>query len=111
MVFSLSSCPWHARDDLDLEIESRQPVYAHRCPVRKGRLTKRFFAYYVDSVELRGWIGVETGYVDNVVQGTAARLEHGDQVIEGESNLLFKLWLGRAILTAADLTGNEQQIT
>src|SRR5690606_18111190 len=52
-----------ARDDLDLEVEARQPVDADRGPVRIGRLREYFVLDGQDGIELALRIGVEARHV------------------------------------------------
>lgn len=48
--------------------------------------------------------------VDNVTEDAARRSQNRAQIVEGQPDLRSKVWLGAAILAAADLFGNEQQI-
>src|SRR5687767_8901401 len=97
-------------DDLDLEIEARQPVHAHRGPVRIGRFADRLQSDRVERLPLRCRVGVEAGHIDNVVERATSRLQHGREIVEGKLDLLFEHRLGRAVFAAADLARDEQEV-
>ncbi|CUX47329.1 hypothetical protein AGR6A_Cc80175 [Agrobacterium sp. NCPPB 925] len=54
---------------------------------------------------------MERRYVNDVVKGAPRRLERGLEIFESQPDLLFKVWLGSSIGTAADLAGNEKKVT
>jgi hypothetical protein len=53
---------------------------------------------------------VEGGDVDDVVEGAAGGLQHGLEIVEGQLHLGGEVRFGRAILAAADLARDEQQV-
>src|SRR5690606_9212787 len=63
-----------------------------------------------DGVELPLRVGVEGGHVDDVVEAAAGRRQHRRQVVERQLHLACEVGLGRAVLAAADLAGDEQQV-
>src|SRR5690606_39399242 len=81
----------NARDDLDLEVEARQPVDADRGPVRIGRLREHFVLDGQDGIELALRIGMEARHVDDVVE--PARSEEHTSELQSRENLVCRLLL------------------
>ncbi len=98
------------RDRLDLEGEAREPRHPDGGPVRVGRRADHPVAHPHHRVELRLRVGVEGRDVDHVVEGAARRIQHGVEPREGAGDLRLEIRLGRAVLAAADLAGDEQQV-
>jgi hypothetical protein len=95
--------PRNPRDDLDLEIEARQPVHAHRGPVRVGRVADRLQPDDVDRLPLRGRVGMEGGHVVEDIQPVDA--EAAARLLNGAA-LSVSLWIAasddlRAVLAKA----------
>ncbi|CAH2405038.1 hypothetical protein MES4922_40030 [Mesorhizobium ventifaucium] len=99
-----------AGDDLDLEIEAGKPVDAYRRPVRIGRSADLFRPDGQHRFDLFVRVGVEGGDVDNVVEAAPGGGQDRAQIGEGPPNLILEFGLGRAVLTAPDLTRHEEKI-
>ncbi len=54
-------------------------------------------------------IDQEHGHVDHVIEGAAGGSQHRIEILEGAAHLGFEVRLGRTVLAAADLAGNEQE--
>lgn len=100
----------NAGNDLDLEVESSEPIDADRRPIGIGRSWEDLTLDSHDRAELVLWIRMEGCHVDDVVEAATTCLEGRLQVGEGQAHLCLEIRLGRAIAAAADLAGDEQQI-
>jgi hypothetical protein len=100
----------NAGDDLDFEVEAGKPVDTDRSPVRIGRPWEYFALNGHDGFELVFGVSVEGRHIDDIVEGATPCRERRLQIGESQPNLTGKVRFRRAIGTAADLTGNKQQI-
>ncbi len=100
----------HAGDDLDLEVEAGKPIHAHRGPVGEGRCGEHLILDCRDGLELIFGISVERGEIDDVVEAAIRRVKRCAKIVECLPNLTFEIRFGRAIETAADLTGDEDEV-
>ena len=99
-----------AGNDLDLEIETREPVHAHRRPVRIRVVREDLRTDGVHRPELGLRIGMEGRDVDDVVQTGSSRLQNVPEVIEGQLDLLGEIRFRGAVRPAPDLAGDEKKI-
>lgn len=97
----------NAGDDLDFEVETRQPVDAERRPVRIGRFVENAVLHGHDCAELLLRIGVECGHVDYIVERAAGCFQSCTQIVERELDLAFKIGFWASICPAANLAGDE----
>jgi len=98
-------CPvWKARDDLDLEIETRKPVHTDRCPVGIGRSAEDIVLDDHAGLELVLGVSVKRRYIDDIGEGAAGCLQRGRQVAECQPNLAPEIRFGGSVGTAADLS-------
>ena len=65
-AFSFHVGPGNACDDLDLEVEPREPVDSDRRPVRVGRFGKNLALDSHDRTELVFGIGMKRRHVDDI---------------------------------------------
>ena len=105
-----SRAPWYARDDLDLEIEARQPVHPNGCPVRVRLLGEVVLLHRHDSRELALRVRVERRDIHDIVEAAACGVECILEVVEGQLDLTFEIRFGCSIVTAAHLPRNKKQI-
>lgn len=99
-----------AGDDLDLELEAGKPIDAHCRPVRVGRCADLFRSDGQNCLDLFVRVGVEGGDVDNVIEAAPGGGQDRAQIGEGPPNLILEYRLGRAVLTAPDLTRHKEKI-
>src|SRR5690606_10025857 len=105
-----ASALWNTGDHLDLEIEAGKPVDADGCPVGVGRSGEHPVLDGHNGFELVFGIGMECGHVDQVVEAATGGVQDVPEIFERAFDLCGKVRLGRTIVTAADLTGNEQEV-
>jgi hypothetical protein len=102
---------WNTGDDLDLEVEPREPVDTDRRPIRI-RLFREDFAFNGhDRAELIFGIGMKGRHIDDIVKPASTRLQGRLKIGECQANLSLKVRFGRAIAATANLTGHEQDVT
>jgi hypothetical protein len=107
----LMNSAWNTGDDLDLEVEPREPVDADRRPIRIRRFREDFAFNGHDRAELILGIGMKGRHVNDIVKPASTRLQGRLEIGECQADLSLKVRLGRAIAATADLTGHEQEVT
>lgn len=107
----MSSICRNTGNDLYLEVEAGEPVYAERSPIRIGWLAENLLLYRHDSSELVLRVSVEGGYVHNIIHRAVRGAQRGLQVVKGQPYLAFEIGLRCSIGTAANLSGYKQQVT
>ena len=100
----------NAGDDLDLEIETREPIDAEGGPSRIGRGREDFVLHSKDRVELLFGVGVEGGHINDVIQGATAGFQGRLKVGECQSHLRLEVGLGRTIAVATHMARDEKEI-
>src|SRR5690606_1547323 len=100
----------NACDHLDFEVETGKPIDAYSSPVGVGWIADLIFTNGHDYLYLVFRVGMKRGHVHHVLKCTPGSIQDCVQVIKGELNLAFEIWLRRSVFSASDLTGNEQQI-
>jgi hypothetical protein len=101
----------NAGDDLYLEVEAGEPVYAERSPIRVWWLTENLLLDGHDGSELVFGVSVERGHIHDIVDSAARGVQRRLEVFECQLDLAFEIRFGCSIGTAADLPGDEQEIT
>ncbi|HSJ04550.1 MAG TPA: hypothetical protein VK956_18920 [Verrucomicrobium sp.] len=84
-------------DDLDLEVESREPVNADRRPIRIRRFREDFAFNGHDCAELIFGIGMKGRHVDDIVKPASTSLQGRLEIGECQTDLSLKVRVGRAI--------------
>ena len=100
----------NAGDDLDLEIETREPIDTEGGPSRIGRGREDFVLHSKDRVELLLGVGVEGGHINDVIQGATAGFQGRLKVGECQSHLRLEVGLGRTIAVATHMARDEKEI-